>query len=310
MRISARSAVTAAASAGLLFLLTACGGASGGTAAVGNPAAAAGNTTSTSTPTSTRTTAPTTTSPRTTTQTSGRTTTSSSTPTDLTLDSGVTIEELKGDIDGAQTIVDGFWTTHWSDYFTGSYVPPTVVGLYDGTDPDTAPECDGEPLEAYNAFYCPGNDSVAWDASLLVEGADQIGDSWVYLVIAHEWGHAIQARLDGTLVAQADELQADCLGAAALYGAAADGTLTFDMGDEQELVTSLSALADQMPWTMTSDHGDAFQRVQWFTLGRNGGVNACLDVLVDPSASTAPSTIDVSPTDVPPPTGGGAPPTA
>ncbi|WP_420120052.1 hypothetical protein [Nakamurella sp.] len=308
MRISARSAVTAAASAGLLFMLAACGSTAGGTAAVGDPAAAAGATTSAST--STRTTAPTTTSPRTTTPTSGRTTTSSSTPSDLTLDSGVTIEELKGDIDGAQTIVDGFWTTHWSDYFTGSYVPPTVVGLYDGTDPDTAPECDGEPLEAYNAFYCPGNDSVAWDASLLVEGADRIGDSWVYLVIAHEWGHAIQARLDGTLVAQADELQADCLGAAALYGAAADGTLTFDMGDEQELVTSLSALADQMPWTMTSDHGDAFQRVQWFTLGRNGGVNACLDVLTDPSASTAPSTIDVSPTDVPPPTGGGAPPTA
>ena len=107
-------------------------------------------------------------------------------------------------------------------------------------------------------------------------------------MVAHEWGHAIQARLDSSLVAQAEELQADCLGAAALYGAAADGNLEFDAGDEQELVTSLSALADQMPWTMTSDHGDAFQRVQWFTLGRNGGVNACHDVLVDPSASTVP----------------------
>jgi hypothetical protein len=75
--------------------------------------------------------------------------------------------------------------------------------------------------------------------------------------------------------------------------------LEFDAGDEQELVTSLSALSDQMPWTMTADHGDAFQRVQWFTLGRNGGVNACHDVLVDPSASTAPSTIDVDPSTVP-----------
>lgn len=306
MRISTRSAITAAASAGLLFVLAACGGV-GGTPAAGNAAAAAGNT---ATPTTTKTTA---------TQTSTRTTTRSATPTstatDLTLASGVTIDELKDDIDGAQQIVDGFWAAHWSDYFTGTYTPPMVVGLYDGTDPDTAPECGGEPLEAYNAFYCPGDDFVAWDASLLVDGADQIGDSWVYLVVAHEWGHAIQARLDGTLVAQADELQADCLGAAALYGAEADGTLEFDLGDEQELVTSLSALADQMPWTMTSDHGDAFQRVQWFTLGRNGGVNACIDVLQDPSASTVPSTIDVSPStgpsaDVPPPTGGGAPPTA
>lgn len=304
MPISARSAITAAVSAGLLFALAACGGVSG-TPAAGNAAAAAGNTVAPTTQTATTRTTPTTTR----TSTRSATPTSTATATDLTLASGVTIDELKGDIDSAQTIVDGFWTTHWSDYFTGDYVAPTVVGLYDGTDPDTAPECGGEPLEAYNAFYCPSEDFVAWDASLLVGGADQIGDSWVYLVVAHEWGHAIQARLDGTLVAQADELQADCLGAAALYGAAADGTLEFDMGDEQELVTSLSALADQMPWTMTSDHGDAFQRVQWFTLGRNGGVNACLDVLEDPSASTAPSTIDVSPADIPPPTGGGAAPT-
>ncbi len=295
MRISVKSAATAAAAAGLVFALAACGGVTG-TPSVGN--AAAGSSTAASTPTSKTTTS---------TRTTATTTTS---PTDLTLDSGVTIEELKGDIDGAQTVVDGFWAAHWADYFTGTYTPPTVVGLYDGTDEDTAPTCGGEPLEAYNAFYCPDGDFVAWDASLLVDGADQIGDSWVYLVVAHEWGHAIQARLDSQYVAQADELQADCLGAAALYGAAADGTLEFDMGDEQELVTSLSALADQMPWTMTADHGDAFQRVQWFTLGRNGGVNACFDVLTDPSASTAPSTIEVPPSTsatIPPPTGGGGP---
>jgi len=302
MRISVRTAVTAAAASGLVLVLAACGGVTG-TAAVGQ--GAAGPTTSTATTTTKSSSS----SPRTTTTTPR----STATATDLTLDSGVTIEELKGDIDGAQTVVDGYWTAHWSDFYTGTYTPPTVVGLYDGTDPDTAPQCGGEPLEAYNAFYCPDNDSVAWDASLLVNGADQIGDSWVYLVIAHEWGHAIQARLEGSLVAQAQELQADCLGAAALYGAVADGTLEFDAGDEQELVTSLSALSDQMPWTMTADHGDAFQRVQWFTLGRNGGVNACHDVLVDPSASTAPSTIDVDPSTVPtsaivpPPTGGPGP---
>ena len=45
------------------------------------------------------------------------------------------------------------------------------------------------------------------------------------------------------------------------------------------MIGSLTALADQMPWTMSSDHGDPFQRVEWFTLGRNGGVQACFDVL-------------------------------
>ena len=32
-----------------------------------------------------------------------------------------------------------------------------------------------------------------------------------------------------------------------------------------------------MPWTMASDHGDPFQRVEWFTKGRNGGVPACFE---------------------------------
>src|SRR5664279_2968742 len=90
-------------------------------------------------------------------------------------------------------------------------------------------------------------------------------------------------------VAQDDELQADCLGAAALFGAAADGTLTIEDGDEKEMVNSLSALADEMAWTSSADHGDPFQRVQWFTLGRNGGVNACHDVLETSGATDAPT---------------------
>ena len=113
-----------------------------------------------------------------------------------------------------------------------TYKSPTVVGLYDGTDEENTPTCDGEPLESYNAFYCASEDYVAWDASLLVNGADQIGDSWVYLVVAHEWGHAIQARLEDDLVATAEELQADCLGAAAMYGAVADKTLELEPGDD------------------------------------------------------------------------------
>jgi hypothetical protein len=44
-----------------------------------------------------------------------------------------------------------------------------------------------------------------------------------------------------------------------------------------------------MAWTMSTDHGDPFQRVQWFTLGRNGGVTACLDA-VPTSGGPTPST--------------------
>lgn len=61
------------------------------------------------------------------------------------------------------------------------------------------------------------------------------GDTWPYLVIAHEWGHAIQDRLGDSLTEKASELQADCLAGAALFGAAADGELILETGDQKEL---------------------------------------------------------------------------
>ena len=41
---------------------------------------------------------------------------------------------------------------------------------------------------------------------------------WVYLVVAHEWGHAIQYRVPRSLVVRGRELQADCLAATVLPG--------------------------------------------------------------------------------------------
>ena len=55
------------------------------------------------------------------------------------------------------------------------------------------------------------------------------------------------------------------------------------------MISSLNLLADEMAWTRSSDHGDPFQRVEWFTLGRNGGVQACHEPADEPTAETTPS---------------------
>ncbi len=195
-------------------------------------------------------------------------------PGDVVTDGAPTAEELADDIDIAVAAVDEFWRTHWNEFFTASYNSPTVVGLYDGTA-SNAPTCNGTPLEANNAFYCKPEDFVAWDLSLMARGFE-IGDSWVYLVVAHEWGHAIQARLDLSLVTVGSELQADCLAAAALYGSLADGTLYIEEGDTREIVSALNELGDETPWTNSADHGDPFERVRFFDQGRQGGVETCL----------------------------------
>jgi predicted metalloprotease len=117
---------------------------------------------------------------------------------------------------------------------------------------------------------------IAWDENLMAAGYERIGDAWVYLILAHEWGHAIQARLESDQVSVAAELQADCLAGATLFGAAERGFLTFERGDIEELQETLSAVADDYPWTDESDHGNAQQRIAAFNRGAEGGVQSCI----------------------------------
>jgi len=127
-----------------------------------------------------------------------------------------------------------------------------------------------------NAFYCPEGDFLAWDEQLMDAGYRQIGDAWVYLVIAHEWGHAIQARLRRDQVSVAAELQADCLAGATLQGSVDDGDLILEPGDTQEIADTLVAVADDYPWSDSSSHGDAQERTNVFSTGAQGGLRACV----------------------------------
>jgi hypothetical protein len=110
----------------------------------------------------------------------------------------------------------------------------------------------------------------------MASGYTRIGDAWVYLIIAHEWGHAIQARLQRDQVSVQAELQADCFAGASLFGAAERGFVDLEPGDTEELAATLQAVADDYPWTDESDHGDARERTGAFIAGRDGGVRACV----------------------------------
>jgi predicted metalloprotease len=182
-------------------------------------------------------------------------------------------DDLSGDEQSAAGATDAFWRQAFPDDFRRSYRSPQVKGGYQG---ESGPTCGGQPSVAFNAFYCPSEDFLARDENLMAAGYRQIGDAWVYLIIAHEWGHAIQARLQTDQVSVAAELQADCLAGATLFGAADRGLLQFEQGDTEELARTLAAVADDFPWTKESDHGDAQQRTASFNKGAQGGPQACL----------------------------------
>jgi uncharacterized protein len=181
-------------------------------------------------------------------------------------------DDLSGDEQSAVGATDAFWRQAFPDDFRGSYRSPQVRGGYQG---ENGPTCGNQPSVAFNAFYCPSQDFLAWDENLMAAGYKEIGDAWVYLIIAHEWGHAIQARLQADQVSVAAELQADCLAGATLFGAADRGLLSFEPGDTDELAKTLAAVADDFPWTTESDHGDARQRTASFNEGAKGGPKAC-----------------------------------
>jgi uncharacterized protein len=183
--------------------------------------------------------------------------------------------EMEQDVDTAVRSTNQFWARHWPELFTGTYKPPRVHGFYDGDNPEAGPFCGPQPPVPLNAFYCPAEDLLAWDIDLMRE-LHAAGDASVYLVVAHEWGHAIQQRLSTQLVTLDAELQADCLAGATLFGAARDGTIRFEQGDQEELARVLAALADRTPWTDVGDHGDMSQRIGSFARGGTDGVAACI----------------------------------
>ncbi|MGQ7297622.1 neutral zinc metallopeptidase [Quadrisphaera sp. KR29] len=184
----------------------------------------------------------------------------------------------------AIVVVDQYWADNYAWYFGEDYVAPLVYtgsegvqGMYtSGVD---SYACGGEEgLTPSNALHCAepvGEDWIAMSDDLLYQGTYEIGDAFVYMVVAHEWGHAIQQRQPGWTAPWA-ELQADCLAGATLAEATDQGLLSWDEGDEAELAAGLEAAADETGWTDTTSHGSAEERTAFFQHGIDNGVEGCL----------------------------------
>ncbi|WP_157970461.1 hypothetical protein [Nakamurella deserti] len=125
-----------------------------------------------------------------------------------------------------------------------------------------------------NAYYCPADDGIVYDTGVLVPVlTDHYGTGGLTASLAHEFGHAVAARLGAPAEPLFRELQADCLAGAALAALIpADQRITalaplLDFGD-QPSVTPADATA----------HGLSVDRAQGALLGLRGGPPACRDV--------------------------------
>jgi predicted metalloprotease len=178
-------------------------------------------------------------------------------------------------------------TAYWEETYPEIYGDPwrPVAGFYP-YGPDTEPPPCGEPPPRYeeiadNAFYCPGDDIIAWDeAQLLPELNESFGAFTIGIVIAHEYGHAVQDRaaaFDRTIDL---ELQADCF-AGAWTARVADGEAEGFSPEDVDLdrtVAGMIAIRD-LPGTDPDDmfaHGSGFDRVAAFQDGYDNSAEACV----------------------------------
>jgi predicted metalloprotease len=177
--------------------------------------------------------------------------------------------------------IQQFWTQQLPGQFGESYKPVRAFYSID-PDGDVAAPCTDEPSDIRgNAFYCPSQDIVAWDRKVLLpQLQERFGDFLVAMVLAHEWGHAIQKRTklpsDRTIVV---ETQADCYAGAftdwVLKGNAPHFEIT--RPDLDRALSGFLLFRDPLG-SDASDrqaHGSGFDRISAFQDGYEQGVPFC-----------------------------------
>lgn len=198
---------------------------------------------------------------------------------------GVKVVGGTGD-DGETVVVNAivelqrFWTATMPEVFGQEY-QPVQGGFYSASPDEELPPCAQSSDDiAGNAFYCPSEDVVAWDDTGLVPKLrKEYDDLAVAVVMAHEWGHAVQARAGLTGATVTMEHQADCFAGAWVGHISNTEGSSFKVTARSidNALAGFLELADT-PGTAATDataHGSAFDRVNGFVDGVEGGAAKC-----------------------------------
>jgi predicted metalloprotease len=177
--------------------------------------------------------------------------------------------------------IDMFWEARFQE--AGRvYDPPQGVVAFD--EPIVTACGRADPVREA-AFYCVIDEKIYYSAEFRTLIENQIGDfAWV-IVVAHEWGHHIQAKLGFDLGVVPDragevapvefEQQADCLAGAYAIDAELSGWLDPGDVDEALTITEISGDPPGTAWNDPRAHGTGDVRIDAFLTGYNAGLAGC-----------------------------------
>lgn len=182
----------------------------------------------------------------------------------------------------AITDIESYWAGQYPTLFKGTFHPVGALVSWNPDDP-VAPEfCGFDTHDEVNAGYCTEDDAIGWDRQYLLPGlVDAFGPMAAVMVLAHEYGHAIQQKAG--LVGDDDpgivfEQQADCFAGAFVRRIAENEAAHFTLNTSDGLNSVLAAtvsVRDTDPDDPESTHGSAFERVTAVQIGFTDGPGAC-----------------------------------
>ncbi len=188
----------------------------------------------------------------------------------------------------------------WNEQYPAVYgVPfePLAGGVYAGyPERESAlPGCGNpattvyEDLRQFVAFYCEFGDFMIYDddsVEVLRPLSEEFGPAVMGIVLAHEYGHAIQSRnggLDRSLPTIITEQQADCFAGAWTGQAYGGESPLLRLGDRDIRAGLIAMLSVRDPvgtdQFVPGGHGSAFDRVGAFQEGFVQGAARCAELL-------------------------------
>ena len=187
--------------------------------------------------------------------------------------------------------IQNYWADTYPDVYGARYQRIPERRIIAGRPGVKLPPCQGERLSyrdvADNAFYCLRDNFVVYDdTQLFPQLYADIGPFAVALVLAHEFGHAVQDRA-GVFAARSveQELQADCFAGGWTEDVATNGgPVRYSAGDLEISLAAMLRFRDA-PGASPDDasaHGSAFDRVNAFQDGFEFGPERCAAYETDP----------------------------
>lgn len=185
--------------------------------------------------------------------------------------------------------IEEFWAGAYGDPLKGKFKPVNELISWD-SDGLNSEFCTDDTFGVVNAAFCPIDNTIGWDrGQLLPQLRNSFGDMAITMVLAHEYGHAVQRQANltnkstPTLVS---EQQADCFAGVYMRWVAEGNSKRFTLSTGDGLNTLLAAmisfrdplLTEDDPDMAAHEHGSAFERVSAFQFGFTDGISACAGI--------------------------------